>query len=140
MTLSLDDLKTEARRLRATLADLGQTLSHAQALETVARMRGYRDWNTLHAAVGNRPPGPPVSVGQSVGGAYLGRPFRAEVLAVAALGDGRFRVTVHFDEPVNVSAFESFEVLRRRVTASITREGESIERITGGAPQFKLTL
>lgn len=103
-------------------------------------MRGYRDWNTLHAAIGNRPPGPPVSVGHSVVGAYLGKPFRAEALAAAALGDGRFRVTVHFDEPINISAFESFEALRRRAAASITREGESLERITGGAPQFRLTL
>ncbi|QIE56266.1 hypothetical protein G5B40_12825 [Pikeienuella piscinae] len=140
MMLSIEDLKAQAKRLRATLAESGQTLGHSQSLEAVARMRGYRDWNTLHAAIGNRPPGPPVGVGQSVGGAYLGKPFRGEVKAVSALGDGRFRITLHFDDPVDVSTFESFEVLRQRVSATIQRNGETMERTSNGAPQMQISL
>lgn len=138
--ISLDELKAEAKRLRAKLAESGKPLGHSEALETVARMHGYRDWNTIYAAIGNRPPGPPVTVGQIVSGLYLDKPFRGEVISVAAQGDGRFRVSLQFEAPVNVSAFESFEVLRRRVNANITREGVSLEKISTGAPQMKITL
>ena len=42
--------KAMARHLRAALADRGVTVSHAEALELVARQLGMRDWNTLAAA------------------------------------------------------------------------------------------
>ena len=46
---SRDVLKAQAKRLRADLADRGQPISHAQALETIAHQWGARDWNTLAA-------------------------------------------------------------------------------------------
>ena len=51
---ALDGLKEQARRLRAALGSEGQTLSHSKALELVAAQHGFRDWNTLHAHIGNR--------------------------------------------------------------------------------------
>lgn len=53
---SLSALKTQAKQLRVALEKRGETISHSQTLELIAQQQGYRDWNTLYAAVGNRPP------------------------------------------------------------------------------------
>lgn len=137
---TIEDLKSQAKRLRASLAGTN-SLSHSQALEAVARQHGYKDWNTIHAACGNTPPGPPWQVGQTVTGAYLGKPVRGTIKSVRELAEGRmFRVTLDLDEPVNVSAFDSFDVMRRRLSATVSREGETVEKITGGTPQLKLDV
>lgn len=136
----IEDLKAEAKRLRSALADTGQNLSHSQALEALARQHGYRDWNTLHAALGNQPPKPPIALGDTVTGAYLGHPITADVIGVRALGDGRYRVKLDLETPVNVSAFPSMEVLRRRLNANIQANGETIEKTSNGAPQLRLNL
>ncbi len=137
---TIEDLKSQAKRLRASLS-ARNPLSHSQALEAVARQHGYKDWNTIHAACGNAPPGPPWQVGQTVTGAYLGKPVRGTIKSVREWADGRmFRVTLDLDEPVNVSAFDSFEVMRRRLSATLSRDGETVEKITGGTPQLKLDV
>lgn len=137
---TIEDLKSQAKRLRASLAG-SNPLSHSQALEAVARQHGYKDWNTIFAACGNAPPGPPWQIGQVVTGAYLGKPVRGTIKSVRAWADGRmFRVSLDLDEPVNVSAFDSFDVLRRRLSATVSREGETVEKITGGTPQLKLDV
>lgn len=46
----VQEAKTTASRLRAALAERGDTISHGEALNLVARSRGHRDWNTLKAA------------------------------------------------------------------------------------------
>ena len=51
-----------------------------------------------------------------------------------------FRVTLDLDEPVNVSAFDSFDVTRRRLTANLSRDGETVEKISGGTPQLRLDI
>jgi len=56
MSHSLDSLKTQAKSLRQSLAETGHNVSHAQSLELLAKQLGHRDWNTLHAKVGNAPP------------------------------------------------------------------------------------
>lgn len=138
---TVESAKAHAKRLRASLNKAGTEISHSKALELVAEQHGYRDWNTLHAAIGNMPPGPPVSVGQTVVGAYLGKPFRGEVLGVRSMGQHElYRVTLRFEEPVNVSAFESFEVLRRQVSANIDRNGTTTEKTSNGLPQMTLSL
>ncbi len=137
---TIDDLKSQAKRLRASLSG-SNPLSHSQALEAVARQHGYKDWNTIHAACGNAPPGPPWQVGQIVTGAYLGKPVRGTIKSVNQWAEGRmFRVALDLDEPVNVSAFDSFDVLRRRLSATLGRDGETVEKITGGTPQLKLDV
>lgn len=107
---SLDTLKDQAKRLRAGLADEGTTIGHSRALELIAAQYGYRDWNTLHAAVGNRPPFNPYMLGSRVSGYYLGQPFTGAILGVQSLGGDpeRYRLTMHFDDPVDVVTFDSF--------------------------------
>ena len=136
----IEDLKFQAKRLRASLSK-SNPISHSQALEAVARQHGYKDWNTIFAACGNAQPGPPWQVGQAVTGAYLGKPVRGTIRSVREWADGRmYRVTLDLDQPVNVSAFDSFDVTRRRLSATLSREGETVEKITGGTPQLKLDM
>lgn len=131
---SLDDLKSQARRLRASLATAGTEINHARALELVARQLGYADWNTLHAAVGNDPPPPRFSPGDHVAGRYLGQRFAGEVIGIEALTSrpGFSRITLHFDEPVDVVTFDSFSAFRRRVVATIDEKGISPDRTSDG--------
>ena len=137
---SLDELKAQARRLREQLETDGHTISHSKALELIAEQYGHRDWNTLHAAVGNRAQ-PPVMLGARVSGRYLGQVFDGEVIAVAARqAPGRFRVTVMFDEPVDVVSFESFSAFRQRVTCTIGSDGRTVEKTSNGLPHMELRL
>lgn len=140
MTTMIEDLKTEAKRLRTALAASGQTLSHSQSLEALARQKGYRDWNTLHAAIGNAPPGPPFAVGQHVTGRYLGHKVRGEIIGLNARSDGRYRVKLELDERVNVSAIEGMDVWRKRLNANVRRSGETVETTSDGQPHLALDL
>src|SRR5687767_10939817 len=86
MSFSLDipsvlTLKAEAKALREERAKAGAPLTHAAALEEIARRHGYRDWNTAHAALPARI-AVPVQVGQRVEGTYLSHPFKGLVIAV----------------------------------------------------------
>ena len=137
---ALDALKDQARRLRKRFADDGQAIGHARALELIAAQYGFRDWNTLHAAVGNRPPFNPWMLGARVRGHYLGQPFDAEVRGVQALSaePGRYRLTLHFDEPVDVVTFESFSAFRQRVSCTVDETGRSRERTSDGRPHLEL--
>jgi len=133
----IEDLKDEARRLRRALAAEGVEIGHSAALERVARAHGHRDWNTAHAVASKVPPYP-VRPGERVTGAYLGRPFRAEVLGLTVLGENRFRVTLDFDEAVDVVAFDSFSNLRKRVVKVIDARGESPDRTSDGRPHLRI--
>ncbi len=138
---SIEDLTAQARRLRATLAADGTPVGHSRALELLAHQHGYKDWNTLHAAIGNRPPPSPVTVGDRVRGRYLGQPFEGEVIGVQALATpDRFRVTLQFDEPVDVVTFDSFSAFRQRVTGTIDRTGRTAEKTSDGRPHMELEL
>lgn len=48
---SRDEAKSRGTKLRAVLNDLGHPVGHGTALEAVARMAGYRDWNTCAASL-----------------------------------------------------------------------------------------
>ena len=138
---TLPALKDQAKRLRAALETSGTRIGHSAALELVARQHGFRDWNTAHAASGNRPEGPPVQVGQIVEGSYLGQPFTAEVIGVnAQAAHGRYRVELDLAEPVDVVTFDSFSNFRRRVQATINRNGSTTEKTSNGKPQLALDL
>ncbi|WP_116131498.1 glyoxalase superfamily protein [Tropicimonas sp. IMCC34043] len=146
---SVETLKAQARRLRETLTEAGSAMSHSRSLEVLARQLGYRDWNTLRAAA-DRPalpeptarpnrPLPPVQTGDRIAGRYLGQPFTGEVLGIAQMNGGsHYRITVQFDEPVDVVKFESFSSLRRRVNATIDTTGVSPQQTSDGAPHFRL--
>ncbi|MGF1621671.1 MAG: glyoxalase superfamily protein [Rhodomicrobiaceae bacterium] len=138
---SLDELKGQAKRLRDSLARDGANVSHGRVLELLAHQHGYKDWNTLFAATGNRPASCTVDLGARVRGEYLGQPFAAEVIAVSRLGqDERYRVTLTFDEPVDVVKFASFSAFRRRVSCVVNRAGVTAERTSDGRPHLRLAL
>lgn len=45
------EVKDQAKRLRAKMAEGGAPIGHAQSLELVAHQRGSRDWNAMLAAI-----------------------------------------------------------------------------------------
>lgn len=137
---SLDGLKGQARRLRERFAAEGQAINHSRALELIAAQYGYRDWNTLHAALGNRPPFDPWQLGSRVRGHYLGQPFDAKVLGVQAMTGqpGKFRLTLHFDEPVDVVTFDSFSAFRQRVNCTVDETGRTSAKTSNGRPHLEL--
>ena len=135
-----DDYKTQARRLRDALAATSSKVSHAQALELVARQHGHRDWNTLSAEAGNRKAAG-LSLGEAVEGSYLGQPFTAEIIGVNAQAEhDRYRVELDLAEPVDVVTFEGFSNFRRRVRATINRDGSTTEKTSNGRPQLELDI
>lgn len=143
MSLSLDtpssqSLKTEARNLREHHARSGQPMTHSAALEAVARSHGYRDWNTARAVLPERT-AVPFQVGMRVRGFYLEQPFSG-VLIGAQLVSGmrRLKVTVLFDQPVNVTPNLMFAALRQRVTATVDERGVSPALRGNGQPQMRL--
>ena len=133
----IEDLKLQAKRLRAGLSEDGDFISHSESLELVAKQFGMRDWNTLHAAAGNRR-APPISVGARVKGRYLGQAFCGEVLGVRTLSPGWTRVMLELDDPVDVVTFDSFSAFRRRINATIGDDGKSAEKTSNGVPQLVL--
>ncbi len=138
---NLDALKDQAKRLRTSLGADGTAITHAKSLELVARQQGFRDWNTLHAAAGNGPPArPALAPGLKVSGHYLGQAFTGEILAVQVLtsAHGRQRITVHFDEPVDVVTFDSFSAFRQRVSCTVDENGRTPEKTSNGRPQMEL--
>ncbi len=139
-------LKQQAKRLRSHLAAQGRDISHSAALETLAHQHGYRDWNTLSAAAAEVERGrneradmsAQFQVGGWVRGAYLGQPFTGEILGVQALSNGQYRLTLHFDDPVDVVEFDSFSAFRQRVTAIVRPDGVSPKKRSDGTPHLSL--
>lgn len=144
MTLELPSvaaLKAQAKRLRTTLDAAGHTIGHSQALEAIAKQHGYRDWNTLSARARTNQPQPPVRIGETVSGEYLGQRFSGRVIACGdLLADNRFRITVKFEKPVDVVTFDSFSSFRQRVTCVIDGSGVSPQKTSNGRPHMKLDL
>lgn len=137
-TVSIETLKSEARALRAAREAAGTPMTHGHALEEVARQHGYRDWNTASAALPSRAL-VPFQVGQRVAGTYLGRSFQGYVLGMQLLADmAHFEVTVKFDQPVNVSRFESMVIPRQRVRAVLGLDGVSAAHTSDGEPHMRL--
>lgn len=138
---TLDALKDQAKRLRRSLERDGAPVSHSRSLELLAHQLGFKDWNTLHAAAGNQPPACPVKLGDWVRGQYLGQPFEAEVIGVQTLGSqDRYRVTLDFEQPVDVVTFDSFSAFRHRVSCNIDRHGVTAEKTSDGNPHLRLAL
>ena len=140
MTLpNISDLKSQAKRLRSALTErTGAPVSHAQALELIARQYGYRDWNTASAKCG-RNGGGTFHVGDRVSGFYLQKPFTGEVTGLRKMGrSGQSKITVVFDTPVDVVSFDSFSAYRTRVTKLIDETGATPEKTSNGEPHMIL--
>jgi DNA-binding IclR family transcriptional regulator len=133
------EAKSQAKRLRADRAVQSAALSHAQALETVARQHGFRDWNALRAAIGDRAPAG-WTVGGRVTGRYLSQPFAATVLSAERLRPGWFRLVLDLDEAVDVVRFESFSNFRKRIRVEVGPDGRSRERTSDGAAHVTLDM
>jgi hypothetical protein len=138
---SLEDLKDQAKRLRDALARQGTIINHSRSLELIAGQYGFRDWNTLHAKIGNMPPPRRVlSIGDNVSGHYLGQKFSGKVIAIKALtsAHGMFKVTFDFEEPVDVITFDSWSAYRKRVTCTLGEDGRTVEKTSNGEPHMVL--
>lgn len=141
MKNTIQTLKDEAKRLRGSLQKSGKTVSHSAALELVAKQKGYRDWNTALASIGNEPSGPPVWLGQMIEGKYLGQKFTAEVIGVRnQLQPDRWRITLDLAEAVDVVTFDSFSAFRKRISATVNQSGKTTEKTSNGIPQLVLDL
>ena len=137
MTLpSRDNLKEQAKRLRSALAAKGEKVGHSKALELVAQQHGYRDWNTLYAALGNGPQRLVLALGDAVMGSYLKQRFEGEIVSITALSKGRREVTILFERPVDVVAFDSFSAYRQRVTAIIDDQGRAFAKTSDNIPHL----
>ena len=76
-----------------------------------------------------------------VSGTYLGQPFSGEVIGVHVVApQNRYRVTLHFDEPVDVVTFDSFSAYRQRVRAVIDARGTTQHKTSNGNPHLQLHL
>ncbi len=137
---SLEALKAQAKRLRAGLDEDGDFITHAEALELIARQYGYRNWNTLHAAAGNEPPMARLGLGARVAGAYLGQAFEGEVIGIRKVAGDGWRVTIDFDEAVDVVTFDSFSAFRKRVSCVLDPNGASPAKTSNGAPHMRLRI
>ncbi len=133
----LDAAKAQARYLRADLTAKGHQISHSAALELVAKSCGQRDWNTLHAMIGNEPR-LPVHLGQIIPGHYLKQEFLAEVIDIQQVGAALYEVTLAFDKPVDVVTFDSFSNFRSRVRKVIGPDGRSVDTTSDGVAHLVL--
>ncbi len=129
-------LKQQAKRLRECLAQDGDFISHSEALELLAHQHGHKDWNTLYAAIGNRPAVQQFIPGARVSGRYLSQVFSGEIIGATRLSTDRIRLTIAFDEAVDVVRFDSFSAFRQRVSCTVDKYGESAEKTSDGQPQM----
>lgn len=138
--LTTTDLKAEARQWRQNRLDEGEAVTHGTALEMVARFHGFRDWNTASAVLPVTRT-PRYAIGQHVKGHYLKQPFTGVIIGIASLGSGEHsRLTIQFDEPVDVVAFESFSAFRHRVDTTVDRSGKSAAKTSDGVPHMVLEI
>ncbi|WP_410217636.1 glyoxalase superfamily protein [Paracoccus sp. (in: a-proteobacteria)] len=134
MTLyTVSDAKSRARALRAECAAAGVPVSHAQALEMVAKKAGARDWNTLHARLVKQEE--PLHLHDAVRGHYLGQAFTGKI-TVLTVRDNGFDVTIRLDRPVDTVRFDSFTNLRRQIRGTIGLHGRSAALTSDDVPQL----
>ena len=134
---SLEAAKAQARYIRKDLATQGRDISHSASLELVAKSYGHKDWNTLHAAIGNEARAP-VFLGQIVPGHYLGQPFLAEVIDLRHVADGQYEVTLALEKAVDVVTFDSFSNFRSRIRKTVGADGRSADKTFNGVPHLIL--
>lgn len=133
--MTIDDAKAQAKALRTALQAQGSAISHAQALELIAKQHGARDWNTLHARLARRNVPPELALSDRVRGRYLGQPFTGQIIGLSGPVDYR-QISIRFDTPVDVVKFESFSNLRRQIRATINEHGHSHRNTSDGEPQL----
>lgn len=140
-TPTLQQLKLQARRMRADLASDAAPISHSRSLEIIAHQRGFKDWNTLHASASNRPAIESVELGQTVRGSYLGQRFEGEVVGIRMMKLGQlYYVSIQLDKAIDVVTFDSFTNFRKRLNCAVDATGVSPAKTSNGAPHMVLSL
>jgi len=131
--------KDQAKRLRAKMAEDATEVSHAKSLELIAHEHGFRDWNTMGAAIGR---GPDVawSIGDRVTGHYLAQPFTAHVASVRLVSPGWVQLSLHLVEAIDVVTSEHFTNYRSRIRGIVGPKGNSAERTSDGRPHLEIDL
>ena len=128
--------KARAKHIRQELAERGEQITHAEALERVAKALGHRDWNTASARLSNAPE-LELNIGDIVSGRYLKQPYVGRVIGLRELhGGAGYHVELQFDEPVDVVEFESFSNNRQRVQAMVNEAGISWTKTSDGEPHL----
>jgi len=137
--ISIEQAKAQAKQMRDRMAEAGTPIKHGQSLEEVAHRHGFRDWNTLVAAIETART-KTWSVGDPVTGRYLSKPFTGRVVSVRALKPGWVRLELQLDEPVDVAASDAFSVRRQRLRGNIGPKGHTMERTSDGRPHLEVDL
>ncbi|MCI5110368.1 MAG: glyoxalase superfamily protein [Marivita sp.] len=135
MNLSVDDAKAQAKALRQALQTARTSVSHAQALELVAKQHGARDWNTLHARLSQRNAPPELALGDLVSGKYLGQAFSGQIIALSGPSHLR-QIEIKLDKPIDTVTFDSFSNWRHRIRGTLGENGESHRKTSDGNPQL----
>ncbi len=134
----LAQLKEEARQLRASNP---YPLTHGQALEKIAQHYGYRNWNILAAKAKQQSASNRFVAGMRLTGTYLKQRFSGQLLSVFPTEQaGYHRLTLHFDEAVDVVTFDSFSAYRQRVSCIIGPDGISPNKTSDGEPHMRLEM
>ena len=131
--------KDQAKRLRKKMAEDGASIGHAKSLELVAHQHGFRDWNTMFAAIGNGPPNG-WAIGDKVSGTYLSQPFTGHVVSISIMRPGWFRLELHLDEAIDVVTSSGFSNFRSRIRGVIGPKGHSVERTSDGQAHLQIDL
>lgn len=132
---SLETVKAQAKALRQALQAGGTVVSHAQALELIARQHGARDWNTLHARLTQQNAPPKLAFGDHVAGYYLGQAYTGEIVALSGPAEHR-QVEIKLDQPIDTVRFESFSNWRHRIRGTLDVDGRSLRKTSDGAPHL----
>ncbi|SMR71782.1 hypothetical protein SAMN04488030_1116 [Aliiroseovarius halocynthiae] len=131
--------KDQAKRLRTKMLADGTEVGHARSLELVAHQHGFRDWNTMLAAIeSSQKHG--WAVGDRVTGTYLSQPFSAHIISVSALTPGWFKLGLQLEEEVDVVTSDSFSNFRKRVRGIVGPKGYSKEVTSDGKPHLQIDL
>ena len=133
-------IKQNARTLRARRMAAGHPMRHAQALERISRKLGYRDWNTLSAAITTIRDRSCLPERDSVQGRYMGHPFDARILKVGVDAEGRTRLVLRLQTAIDVVEHGSFTALRQQIACNVDETGRSQEVLSDGTPHVALML
>ena len=136
---SISALKVEARNLRELRLNEGNPISHSQALEIIAKSYGLHDWNELSAKA-KKPVQKRLYLGQKIKGTYLSQEFTGHIYRLKPLDSGLSRVTLKFDEAIDVVTFGSFSNFYNQLSKTVDEYGVSPEKTSDGVPQLVIDL
>lgn len=129
-------LKARAKRLRA-----GTEMSHSEGLEELAHLSGCRDWNVLSARAAPARTVQGLVAGERLAGTYLGHFFVGEIKELqSSFAGGVHRITLRFEEPVDVVVSTYFSNFRQQITLEIEDDGCTVAATSDGVPHLVLEL